>query len=125
MQDQAKLALRYSRIRNPPQKECVDVQLHVRTRLHLPKKYESSNDIRTQIAILLANGLVYDALQYLRQRPGTASFSSNMLAYLYERASELGKLETVLQLNLTTSEDKELVSFLKRSERPGSLVRMI
>ena len=75
-----------------------------------------------QVAILLANGMVYEALQFQRQRSGggggfglctlggsgvggvPCSYGPGgpaVLSYFFERAMELGKLDTVLQLSLT------------------------
>ncbi len=54
--------------------------------------------------------MVYEALQFQRQRSGAASQSASlssaggsnpMLSYFFERADELGKLDSVLQLSLT------------------------
>ena len=38
----------------------------------------------------------------------------------YKKAEELGKLDSVLQLSLTTQEEKEFVSFLQSSRRHDS-----
>ncbi|TRY74821.1 hypothetical protein TCAL_05664 [Tigriopus californicus] len=99
VQNQPKLALKYSRIRKPPQKDLSDIQLH--------------------IAILLANGMVHEAFQYQRNRRNTRN-ASEMLQHFLEKAEELGKLDSVLQLSLVTVEEKELILFLERSSRPSS-----
>ncbi len=55
------------------------------------------------MAILLANGMVYEALQFQRGRSvhGGGASSSSMLSYYFERADALGKLDSVMQLCLT------------------------
>ena len=73
--------------------------------------------------------MVYEALQFQRQRSGASSISSctsdgsnPMLSYFFQRADELGKLDSVLQMSITASEERELVNFLKKSNKTGSQV---
>jgi len=98
-QSQATLALKYTRIRRPPCMLPQDVSLHT--------------------SVLLANGAIQEAFTFQRSRRGTAS-SSNILAQFYRKAEELGKLDAVLQLSLTSYEEKEFVSFLQASKRIDS-----
>merc|ERR1712130_843527 len=98
-QGQHTLALRYTRMRRPPLQQADDVTLH--------------------ISVLLANGAIQEAFTFQRSRRGTAS-SSNILAQFYRKAEELGKLDAVLQLSLTSYEEKEFVSFLQASKRIDS-----
>lgn len=72
----------------------------------------------------MANGMVYEALQFQRQRSTGSSSSSAMLSYFFERADELGKLDSVLQLSLTQSEDRELVNFLGKSPSKQEVLLM-
>eukprot|EP00092_Neocalanus_flemingeri_P083538 GFUD01104869.1.p1 GENE.GFUD01104869.1~~GFUD01104869.1.p1 ORF type:complete len:2801 (+),score=928.21 GFUD01104869.1:744-8405(+) len=98
-QSQPTLALKYTRIRRPPCMLPQDVSLHT--------------------SVLLANGAIQEAFTFQRSRRGSAN-SSNILAQFYRRAEELGKLDAVLQLSLTTNEEKEFVSFLQSSSRVDS-----
>ena len=98
-QSQPTLALKYTRIRRPPCMLPQDVSLHT--------------------SVLLANGAIQEAFTFQRSRRGTAS-SSNILAQFYRKAEELGKLDAVLQLSLTSNEEKEFVSFLQASKRVDS-----
>jgi hypothetical protein len=94
-----KLALKYSNIRKPPQKTSTDLQL--------------------QIAILLANGMVHEAFQFQRDKR-SSTYIEDLLTYFLSKAEKLGKLDTILQLTLTTSEDKCLVDFLHQSTYDSS-----
>ena len=86
-------------IRRPPQRDLADIQL--------------------QVAILMANGMVHEAFQYQRQRRNTSN-ATEMMQYFYDRAEKLGKLDSVLQMSLMLAEERELVDFLQRSDRPSS-----
>ena len=94
-QDQAALALKYSRIRRPPVLTAQDISLH--------------------ISVLLANGAIQEAFTFQRSRR-----SSNLLPLFYKKAEELSKLDSVLQLSLTSQEEREFVSFLQNSSRADS-----
>ena len=94
-QDQAALALKYSRIRRPPVLTAQDISLH--------------------ISVLLANGAIQEAFTFQRLRR-----SSNLLPLFYKKAEELSKLDSVLQLSLTSQEEREFVSFLQNSSRADS-----
>ena len=94
-QGQHSLALKYTRIRRPP--------------------VMSSDDISLHISVLLSNGAIQEAFTFQRTRR-----SSNLLPLFYTKAEELGKLDSVLQLSLTTQEEKEFVSFLQSSRRQDS-----
>ena len=94
-QDQAALALKYSRIRRPPVLTAQDISLH--------------------ISVLLANGAIQEAFTFQRSRR-----SSNLLPLFYKKAEELSKLDSVLQLSLTSQEEREFVSFLQSSSRADS-----
>ena len=93
-QGQAKLALKYSNIRKPPQKNMTDIQL--------------------QIAILLANGMVHEAFQYMRIKRNQSGCEA-LMKYFLSKAEKLGKLDIILQMTLTTEEDQILVDFLGQS----------
>lgn len=94
VQDQPKLALKYSKIRQPPQKDIVDVQLHV--------------------AVLLANGMVHEAFQFQRQKGRNSELERiQLLSYFFSKAEALGKLDTILQLPLMISEETALERYLK------------
>ena len=71
------------------------------------------------VAILMGNGMVHEAFQYQRQRRNTSN-ASEMMQYFYDRAEKLGKLDSVLQMSLMLVEERELVDFLQRSDRPSS-----
>ena len=73
-------------------------------------------DAQLRICILLANGMVHDAFQFQR---GDKKGGKNqpLLRYFYQRAEEIGKLDTVLQLPLTPVEETELVAFLKEADK--------
>ena len=92
---QPSLALKYTRIRRPPVITSEDITLH--------------------ISVLLSNGAIQEAFTFQRSRR-----SSNLLPVFYKKAEELGKLDSVLQLSLTTQEEKEFVSFLQSSRRHDS-----
>ena len=94
-QGQHGLALKYTRVRRPPVITSEDISLH--------------------ISVLLSNGAIQEAFTFQRSRR-----SSNLLPVFYSRAEELGKLDSVLQLSLTTQEEKEFVSFLQSSRRHDS-----
>ena len=85
--------------RRPPQRDLADIQL--------------------QVAILMGNGMVHEAFQYQRQRRNTSN-ATEMMQYFYDRAEKLGKLDSVLQMSLILAEERELVDFLQRSDRPSS-----
>ena len=67
----------------------------------------------------MSNGMVHEAFQYQRQRRNTSN-ASEMMQYFYDRAEKLGKLDSVLQMSLMLVEERELVDFLQRSDRPSS-----
>ena len=67
----------------------------------------------------MANGMVHEAFQYQRQRRNTSN-ATEMMQYFYDRAEKLGKLDSVLQMSLMLAEERELVDFLQRSDRPSS-----
>ena len=67
----------------------------------------------------MGNGMVHEAFQYQRQRRNTSN-ASEMMQYFYDRAEKLGKLDSVLQMSLMLVEERELVDFLQRSDRPSS-----
>ena len=67
----------------------------------------------------MGNGMVHEAFQYQRQRRNTSN-ASEMMQYFYDRAEKLGKLDCVLQMSLMLVEERELVDFLQRSDRPSS-----
>ena len=67
----------------------------------------------------MGNGMVHEAFQYQRQRRNTSN-ASDMMQYFYDRAEKLGKLDSVLQMSLMLVEERELVDFLQRSDRPSS-----
>ena len=94
-QGQHGLALKYTRIRRPPVITLDDISLH--------------------ISVLLSNGAIQEAFTFQRKRR-----SSNLLPLFYVKAEELGKLDSVLQLSLTTQEEREFVSFLQSSRRQDS-----
>lgn len=101
VQDRPKLALKYSQIRQPPHKDMTDIQLH--------------------ISVLLANGMVHEAFQFLRRHCGSLLKDSErnkqiLLYYFFNRCDTLGKLDTILQLPLLIAEEKILVDFLLNSE---------
>ena len=75
--------------------------------------------MQLHVAILMANGMVHEAFQYQRQRRNTSN-ASEMMQYFYDRAEKLGKLDSVLQMSLMLVEERELVDFLQRSDRPSS-----
>ena len=60
-------------------------------------------------------GAIQEAFTFQRKRR-----SSNLLPLFYVKAEELGKLDSVLQLSLTTQEEREFVSFLQSSRRQDS-----
>ena len=94
VQDQAKLALKYCKIRQPPQKDMIDVQL--------------------QVAVLLANGMVHEAFQFQRQKGRNSELERiQLLSYFFSKAEALGKLDTILQLPLMISEETALERYLK------------
>ena len=77
-QDQPQLALKYTQIRKPPQKDPFDIQLHS--------------------SVLLANGKVHEAFQYQRQNKVLNLQSSSVLSSFYSKAERLGKLDSILQV---------------------------
>ena len=94
VQDHPKLALKYTKIRQPPHKDIFDVQLNV--------------------AILLANGMVHEAFQFQRQKGRNSEHErTELLAYFFSKAEAMGKLDSILQLPLTISEEKALERYLK------------
>ena len=102
VQDRSQMALKYTKIRQPPQKDVFDIQLHV--------------------SILLANGKVHEALQFQRKNPQMAS---EVMSFIFNKAEKLGKLDNILQLTLLTSEERALVQFLNegfRSDRQEILL---
>ena len=98
-QGQPSLALKYTRIRRPPLSQPEDIQLH--------------------ISVLLANGAIQEAFIFQRSRRGSVN-SSSLLSSFYKRAEELGKLDSVLQLSLSSSEEREFVTFLQGASRADS-----
>ena len=90
-QKQHSLALRYTRLRRPPVKVPCDAELHT--------------------AVLLANGAIQEAFTFQRSRRGATTSNSIMLQF-FKRAEELGRLDAVFQLSVSTVEDREFVSFL-------------
>lgn len=93
VQEQPKLALKYTKIRQPPQKDLFDVQLNV--------------------AILLANGMVHEAFQFQRQKGrNSENERQELLSYFFSKAEVLGKLDSILQLPLTLKEEKALEHYL-------------
>ena len=104
VQDQPKLALKYSKIRQPPQKDIIDVQLHV--------------------AVLLANGMVHEAFQFQRLKGRNSELERiQLLSYFYSKAEILGKLDTILQLPLMTSEEIALERYLKEGINTSTKLR--
>jgi len=94
VQDQPKLALKYTKIRQPPQKDIFDVELNV--------------------AILLANGMVHEAFQFQRQKGRNSEHERvQLLSYFFAKSEMLGKLDSILQLPLAISEEKALERYLK------------
>ena len=77
-QDQPQLALKYTQIRKPPQKDSFDIQLHS--------------------SVLLANGKVHEAFQHQRQNKVLNLQSSSVLSSFYSKAERLGKLDSILQV---------------------------
>ena len=77
-QGQPHLALKYTQIRKPPQKDPFDIQLHS--------------------SVLLANGKVHEAFQYQRQNKVLNLQSSSVLSSFYSKAERLGKLDSILQV---------------------------
>ena len=98
-QGHPKLALKYSNIRKPPQKSSTDTQL--------------------QIAILLANGMVHEAFQYMRVQRNQNG-NESLMKYFLSKAEKLGKLDIILQMTLTILEDQTLVEFLQQSTLASS-----
>ena len=104
VQNQPKLALKYSKIRQPPQKDMFDVQLNV--------------------AILLANGMVHEAFQFQRQKGRNSENERiELLSYFFCKAEVLGKLDSILQLRLTKDEEKALEHYLKGGVSANTNVR--
>ena len=104
VQDQPKLALKYSKIRQPPQKDIVDVQLHG--------------------AVLLANGMVHEAFQFQRQKGRNSELERiQLLSYFFAKAEVLGKLDTILQLPLMISEENALEQYLKEGIKAHTKLR--
>ena len=101
VQDQSKLALKYTKIRQPPHTDIFDVQLHV--------------------AILLANGMVHEAFQFQRQKGRNSEQERiELLSYFFTKAEALGKLDSILQLPLMISEEKALERYLKDGMNSGT-----
>ena len=98
------MALKYTKIRQPPHKDIFDVQLNV--------------------AILLANGMVHEAFQFQRQKGRNSEHErTELLSYFFSKAEALGKLDSILQLPLMISEEKALERYLKNGENSSTHLR--
>ena len=62
---------------------------------------------------------VQEAFSFQRSRRGAVS-AAKLLSVFYQRAEELGRLDAVLQLSLSTMEEREFVIFLRGSKRVAS-----
>ena len=102
-QGHPKLALKYCNVRKPPLRKAPDVQLH--------------------LSILLANGMVHEAFQLVRNQRSQGLLPPNgdkLFHTLLINAEKMDKLGLILQLNLQSAEDRSLTDFLQKSTVPSS-----
>ncbi|XP_069945568.1 protein ELYS isoform X3 [Cherax quadricarinatus] len=87
-------ALTYAQIRQPPKVDLDDIRLH--------------------LTLLLANGLIREAFHYQRSHR-IRDNTEDLLNHLFTGCEQLGKLECVIHLPLSSLEEEALVSYLQTS----------
>ncbi|XP_057381407.1 protein ELYS-like isoform X2 [Daphnia carinata] len=93
-QDKHKHALKYATLRRPVCPELEDIQLH--------------------LTILIANGLISDALSYIRRNRNQRN-SVELMQHLLNGCQEMRKVSVLLTLPLSEEEEDHVTNFLKQS----------
>ncbi|XP_046657785.1 protein ELYS-like [Daphnia pulicaria] len=93
-QDKRRHALKYATLRQPVCPELEDIQLH--------------------LTILIANGLISDALSYIRRNKNQRN-SVELMQHLLNGCQEMRKISVLLTLPLSDEEKDHVTNFLKQS----------
>lgn len=93
-QDKHRHALKYATLRRPVCPELEDIQLH--------------------LTILIANGLISDALSYIRRNRNQRN-SVELMQHFLNGCQEMRKISVLLTLPLSEEEEDHVTNFLKQS----------